>query len=800
MKHRFLVTFLILGGLFQCAEDAPNDYPIKPVVIKDVRINEGFWASRLETSRFVTIPHAFTQCEITGLVDNFEIAAGTKTGKQSGVYSFDDTDVYKTIEGAAYTLMQHPNEKLSQYLDELIAKIAAAQADDGYLFTARNNNPDWLVRRAGTERWSYLAFSHELYNAGHLFEAAAAHYQATGKQSLLDVALKFADLIDSVFGPDGIQSPPGHQEIEIGLVKLYRVTGEKRYLDLAKFFLDERGYSKNGRELWGDYAQDHQPVFDQEEAVGHAVRLPYMGIALTDVAALTGDRNYLEASVRLWENVVNKKFYITGGLGSVGIGERFAGNYELPNLSAYQETCTSIANVLWNHRLFLHTGDAKYLDVLERSLYNTMLAGVALEGNRFFYPNVLASRGYHERSGWFICNCCITNLSRIMPFLPEMVFATAENSIFVNLFTASGAMVSLAETNIYIRQETSYPENGKIRLTIDPETPENFELRIRIPGWAQEEVLPGTLYQFLTPLSTPVRIAVNGEEQPLNIENGFARIQRNWEKGDVVEVELPMPVRQIVGNENLVENRGKVALQRGPLVYCLEGPDNPDGRVLNLALTDEQEFTLEYQRAFLGGVTVLKGEATAFDIGNDRTLHLMEKQPFTAIPYYAWAHRGMHEMTVWVVKDPAIAKPLFGHRIAENSQSSSSGGEGLSAINDAATPGNSRDRSNGAFIWNTGGDTVWVQYDFEEPQEVSEAAVYWLIDELNGGIQPPSSWRVLAKIDGKWAQVYTPLNNWDTEKNQFNRVIFETLKTGSLRLEAVLPDEGTSGILEWEVN
>lgn len=505
----FILGMVVLGALSSCTQQSEKDYPIRAVPISQVQMHDGFWSERIDTGREVTLPYTFRKCEETGRIDNFAIAGGLKSGRQGGVYPFDDTDVYKAIEGASYSLILHPDPQLDQYLDSLIVQIAAAQEESGYLYTARKNEPEWLVRRSGATRWSNLAWSHELYNAGHLFEAAVAHSQATGKRSLLNVALKNADLIDSVFGPEKIQSPPGHQEIEIGLVKLYRVTGEEKYLRLAKFFLDQRGYSHNGRELWGEYAQDHKPVLEQDEAVGHAVRAPYMYAGMLDVSALTGDTRYAEASIKLWENVVGKKLYITGGLGAVGMGERFAGNYDLPNKSAYQETCASIANVLWNHRLFLYTGNAKYIDVLERTLYNALLSGVALTGDLFFYPNVLSSKGYHERFPWFDCACCITNMSRFIPSLPKYIYAQENGKLYVNLFAGSEAAIPLGENNIRISQETRYPWEGAVKITVDPEQPGDFELRIRIPGWAQNQAVPGDLYRFQNTNDEMPTIALN---------------------------------------------------------------------------------------------------------------------------------------------------------------------------------------------------------------------------------------------------------------------------------------------------
>ena len=800
MKTTKTVLFVLLlaGWVGGCGDDAGNRERIRALPLDQVEVAGGFWGDRLETSRAVTVPYAFERCAEAGLIDNFAIAGGLKAGKQSGVYPFDDTDVYKTIEGAAYLLNTGSAPQLDHYLDSLITLIAAAQEPDGYLYTARRNRPEWLARRSGETRWSKLSASHELYNAGHLYEAAVAHYQATGKRTLLEVALKNADLICETFGPHGIHSPPGHQEIEIGLAKLFRVTGERKYLDAALFFLDQRGYPGDGRASWGEYAQDHLPVLQQNEAVGHAVRLAYMGSALEEVGVLSGDRRYADASERLWENVVGKKFYITGGLGSVGIGERFAGNYDLPNKSAYQETCTAIANVFWNQRLFLATGDARYLDVLERSLFNTLLAGVSLEGNRFFYPNVLASSGHHERSAWFSCNCCITNMSRFMPSLGQYLYAIDEGQqIYVSQYAGSRARIMLGENEVKLVQQTKYPWDGDVKLTVNPAQPAEFEIYLRIPGWAHNQPLPSDLYHFLYPAKDAVTLTVNDQPVPVELNKGFALIRRRWNPGDRVQLTLPMPVRRVAAHEQVAADRGRVALQRGPLVYCLEWPDVADGRVSDLYLPDDAPLAADVRPELLGGVTVISGSGQQVRMEGETPVAAGEKA-FVAIPYYAWAHRGKGEMTVWIADNPAAALPADAPPIARQSRSSSSGGENLSALNDGAVPGGA-DAEAPYFSWPAGGDTVWVQYDFPEMQEVSEVRVRWLADQAPQGYRVPRSWRILADIDGRWEQVYNPSRTWGTDLEQINSVIFETVRTPSLRLEARLRSGFGAAIREWEV-
>lgn len=622
-----------------------SDYPISPVPFTAVRFDDAFWRPRLETNRAVTLPFNFHKCEETGRIDNFAKAAGWMEGPHEGIF-FNDSDVFKVVEGAAYSLALSPDPALDSYLDDLIAKFAGAQEPDGYLYTARTIDPSAMrADREGLTRWSHLRVNHELYNVGHLYEAAVAHFQATGKRNLLDVALKNADLINAVFGPDKRRDVPGHQEIEIGLAKLYRVTGDERYLRLAKFFLDERGHA-NGRELYTNfgnpgYMQDHLPVTEQREAVGHAVRAVYMYTGMADVAALTGDSRYIEAIDRLWENVVGRKLYLTGGIGARHTGEAFGDDYELPNAAAYAETCAAIANIFWNQRMFLLHGESRFMDVLELSLYNGFLSGVSLSGTEFFYTNPLASdgkspvnRGAIGRQPWFDCSCCPTNDVRLLASLPGYVYAagSANRLLYVNLFVAGQATVDLGGQSVGLRQETAYPWDGRVRLRVEPSGQSDFALAVRIPGWATNQPVPGDLYRYLAAESSRPTLTVNGEAVAPPVEKGYAILRRAWKPGDVVEMQLPLPVRRVLCHEAVEENRGRVALMRGPLVYCVEGVDN-GGSVGSLALADDTLLSAEHNPELLNGVTIIRAEG---------------ERPFTAIPYYAWGHRGAGEMAVWI--------------------------------------------------------------------------------------------------------------------------------------------------------
>jgi DUF1680 family protein len=633
-----------------------RDYPVKPVPFTAVHVSDAFWAPRIETNRKVTIPFAFQKDEETGRVDNFIRAAEALRGetfsnhKPPG-YPFDDTDVYKVIEGASYTLSVHPDPQLEAYVDGLIAKIAAAQEKDGYLYTTRTIDPLSPHKWAGTKRWELEEVnSHELYNLGHLYEAAVAHYQATGKRTLLDVALRTADLLDRTFGPGKEVIWPGHQITEMGLSKLYRVTGDDRYINLAKFMLDMRG--PNGREGSGRiYNQSHVKVVEQTEAVGHAVRATYMYSGMADVAAHTGDASYVNAIDKIWDNVATKKLYITGGIGARRRGEAFGDNYELPNLTAYNETCASIGADYWNHRLFLLHADGKFIDVMERTLYNGLISGVSLDGKSFFYPNPLESDGKYERSPWFGVACCPGNITRFLASVPGYVYAQRDDALWVNLYMASNAEIKLDNgRTVKIAQETRYPWDGAVKMTVNPDQKAALTMHVRIPGWARNTPIPGDLYSYADKSADKVSLKVNGKAVPIQVEKGYATLHRTWKAGDSIELNLPMPVRRVVANDQVAADRGRVAIERGPIVYAAEGADNANGRVRNLLLPDKEHLTAEFKPELLNGVMVVKGKA--IELGpNGQNGVPKTVQEFTAIPYYAWANRGRGEMTVWLPRE-----------------------------------------------------------------------------------------------------------------------------------------------------
>lgn len=636
-----LLAGLLLGGV---AGAQQTGYPITPVPFTATHVTGGFWKQRLDACRDVTVPLAFSKCEETGRYDNFVKAQHPCDTFKVGGFSFDDTDVYKTIEGASYLLQTYPDKRMESYIDSVLTIVAGAQEPDGYLYTARTMNPKHPHSWAGSKRWEKVEeLSHEFYNLGHMIEGAVAHYQATGKRNFLDIAIKYADCVCRAIGPDEGQlvRVPGHQIAEMALVKLYLVTGDRKYLDEAKFFLDKRGYTSR-RDA---YSQAHKPVVQQDEAVGHAVRATYMYAGMADVAALTGDTAYVRAIDRIWDNIVGKKLYLTGGIGATANGEAFGANYELPNATAYCETCAAIGNVYVNHRLFLFHGDAKYYDVLERSLYNGVLSGISLDGGSFFYPNPLESAGGYERKAWFGCACCPSNLCRFLPSVPGYIYATHGDSLYVNLFMEGVSDIQVGKRKLKIEQTTAYPFEGNVSLKLLKGSG-NFAMRIRIPGWVRGQVVPGDLYRFADRKQTPYSVKVNGESVDGDIEKGYLTINRRWRKGDVVEISLDMSPRLVAANEKVAEDRGKLAVERGPLVYCAEWPDNKEVDLFSVLLPAKTQLTVVDEKAPGGARMITAGaQKVSYDTdGHLQTDDFMLK----LIPYYAWANRGQGKMMVWL--------------------------------------------------------------------------------------------------------------------------------------------------------
>ncbi|RFM28572.1 glycoside hydrolase family 127 protein [Deminuibacter soli] len=790
---------MLAGLALFCAVGATaqqRDYPIQPVAFTAVHFTDHFWGPKVNINADVTIPYLLEMCRENGRIDNFLRAAKKLNDGKMTVYPFDDTDLFKAIEGASYSLQVKKDPALEKYLDSLIAIIGAAQEPDGYLYTFRTMNAPKPHEWIGKERWKNdPMLSHELYNAGHLFDAAVAHYQATGKTALLNIALKYADLLVATFGPGKEQEYPGHQIVETGLVKLYRVTGEKKYLDLAKFFLDVRGPNGDA------YHQSNKKVVDQHVAEGHAVRAAYMYSGMADIAALTGDQRYLMAIDDIWKDVAEKKLYITGGIGATGNGEAFGGDYDLPNMSAYAETCASIANVYWNNRMFLLHGDAKYIDVLERTLYNGVLAGVSLSGNRFFYPNPLASMGQHERSAWFDCACCISSMSRFLPSVAGYVYAQDNNNLYINLFASNKATLHLSNGSVSLHQQTEYPWQGRVAVTLDTVANAGFTLRIRIPGWVKEQPVPGNLYRFAAVKEQQVPVTINGHIVAYKEEKGYAVLQHNWKNGDVITIDFPMQVQKVIARDAVKADAGRFAFQYGPVVYCLESKDNADSTVQNITVDTASAVQVQYVSNLLNGVTTLTTNGTALTHIAGSEAAVAKPVTVTAIPYYAWCNRGAADMEVWIPyrASLAVAKPLPAIASKSRVTVSLKNKRVWHALNDQYVPASSADNS-GLYLhfWPAKDTTEWAQYDFDKPYTISQSKVYWYDDGPWGGCRLPASWKLYYKKDGTWVPVSntTPYN---TQKDQYNAVQFQPVTTTALRLEIQLPQNNSSGIHEWSV-
>lgn len=647
-----ILTFSLISGCAiaqsstddKAAQQKPIGYPIQAVPISHVKVTDNFWLPIIKRVQEKTIEYAIQKCNEEGRFENFLIAGGVKKGTVKGQMPFDDSDVYKIIEGASNSLISAPDPKLEVMLDSLISIVKIGQERDGYLTTWRTINPakppaDWVKVEKGV-RWEYMNMSHEEYNAGHMYEAAAVHYCATGKRNFLDIALKNADLFVKTFGEDQgqILAVPGHQIIETGLIKLYQITGKEDYLKLAKFFLDHRADPRE-KENYGEYAQDHKPVTQQDEAVGHAVRAVYLYAGMTDIAAIYKDKEYREAIDKIWNNMVEKKTYVTGGIGAKHDGEAFGANYELPNLTAYNETCAAIGSVYWNNRLFNLTGDVKYTDILERTMYNGLISGISLKGTEFFYPNALESdgkylfnRGACTRSGWFDCSCCPTNLIRFIPAIPGLIYAQEGKTLYVNLYMSNTAKVDLDGQKLAISQETAYPWNGDVTVSVNPEEEANFTLKLRVPGWARNEVMPGGLYSYQDAAPAEPVLKINGKKQDVKVTDGYFVVTRNWKKGDKVALSFPMEVREVVASDKITDNLHKISLERGPLVYTVEQADNAN--VDAVSIDPGTKFTVKKQPKLLKGIYTIEGKTAG--------------KTFIAIPYYSWSNRGVGEMKVWL--------------------------------------------------------------------------------------------------------------------------------------------------------
>ena len=789
-----------------CAETVAQ---IEEVPFTAVHIDDRFWAPRLEVNRTVSIPSAFRECEKNGRFDNFSIAAGLIQGEHRGDFSFDDTDPYKVIEGASYSLAVHYDKQLDEYLDSIIAIIAKAQEPDGYLTTCVTNKCYRLSGWWGRSRWEKIN-SHELYNSGHLIESAVAHYRATGKKTFLNVAIKNADLVCKTFGPNEgqIHRPGGHPIIEMALCKLYKVTGNRKYLEGAKYFVEETGRCTDGHRP-SMYSQDHMPILQQQEIVGHAVRAGYLYSGVADVAALTGDTAYQKALQRIWENMSSKKLFITGGIGSRAQGEGFGPNYELNSHTAYCETCAAIANVYWNYRMFLATGESKYMDVVECALYNNVLSGVSLSGDKFFYDNPLESSGEHERQRWFGCACCPGNITRFIASVPGYIYAykpnKANRTIFVNLYVQGKATVGGLE----LEQTTDYPWDGKVRIRVGKGNG-RYAIKLRVPSWLKSSPTNNSLYTYLD-RPQPYSVSVNGKSYyPENTD--YITFDRKWKAGDVIDIDFPMNVRRIVANDNAEDLRGKVCLERGPIVYCVEGGNQIGGTVFDKYLPNDErhEFNTHYEPLLLGGITVIDTKGRMVKANGDVT-----EVDMRAIPYAVWNNSGPQQMEVWIAGSPATAVPTPEPTIASCAQTFSNRGaiqndapetapaDGWAGgVNDQWEPKRSSDTSKPYhYWWLKRGTKESISYKFDKEYDVSNVQVYWLdFDHYDGNFRTPESWTLYYKdADGQWKEVedHSP---YTVDRDRYNSVDFRSVTTRELKIVAQLREGESGGVIEWKVN
>ncbi len=644
-----LVILLVASFCFNILFAQPIFQKIEPVSFSQVNVTDNFWKPKIDKVATKTLAACIYQTEVaTGRIRNFEKVARKKGEKHEGIF-YDDSDVFKALEAMGYSLKTHPSVDMEKKCDEWIDKIAAAQQPDGYLNT-------FYTLTNLQDRYSDMSM-HEDYNAGHMIEAGVAYFNATGKRKLLDVCIRWADHFDSIFGPSKRHWVTGHQELELALVKLFKVTGNKKYLQLADWLLGERGHRNAKGYTWTDwkdtaYAQDAVPVKDQKEITGHAVRAMYLYTGAADVATQTGDTGYLKAMRRVWEDVVYRNMYITGGIGSAGSNEGFSKDFDLPNEQAYCETCASVGMVFWNQRMNSLTMNSSYIDILERSLYNGTLDGLSLSGDRFFYGNPLASKGQHQRKEWFGTACCPSNIARLVASLGSYIYATTDRSIYVNLFVGSSTNLSLANGSVNIKTATNYPWDGKINLHIDPVKKSFFGLYLRIPGWVQGKTYTNGLYEYANFKADNYLLKVNGKEVVTKVESGYLVIEREWKIGDQVTYDLPMQVNRLISSSDLKFDNNRVAIQRGPIVYCVEGADN-DNKAWNFILPSTVDFEISDQTILDEPIKALSAIVPVLSVSADGSSLQTQKKKITAIPYYTWANRGKNEMQVWL---PTIIK------------------------------------------------------------------------------------------------------------------------------------------------
>ncbi len=802
---------LLLSGLMllsSCTPQSSSNYQITPVAISQISLTDSFWAPRIKRNTETTIPAVLDKLNETGRIKNFQNAGKvlkgiTRSEEFCTAFPFDDSDVYKLIDAGAYALLNMKQDSragaLISSLDSLILIIGEAQEKDGYLYTARTMNPAVMPEMSGKERFvNEQENSHELYNLGHLYEAACTWFEATGKKNLLTIATRSADFLYSTFIQGKLVRYPGHEEIETGLAHLYRTTGNPHYLELAHYFLDVRG--PGGL----DYNQAHIKPVMQTEAVGHAVRGMYLYSGMTEMAVLKPDTAYLEAVVNIWNDIIRSKTYLTGGVGSKSSNEGFGEPYDLPNHTAYCETCSSIGFILWNERMFRATGESKYIDLMEKTLYNAFLSGISLSGDHFFYPNPLESWGKKVRPDWYACACCPPNVARLIPMVPRFLYAQSGNRIFVNLYAAGTAGLKVSDIPCTLIQETGYPWDGKVVLNVNPDKALNSAIHLRIPGWAVNKAFESDLYAFTNFSDEKYSIKINGEIINAPIENGYAVIDRQWQKGDKIELNLPMPVRLVKANPAILAYQGKLAVQRGPIIYCAEAADH-SGSVLTMTIDSTTLLTGSYRPDLLDGIYVISGQVAQHSVADRATAgRATAGRPYgelTMIPYYAWANRAPGEMAVWFAQAPEYITRFPeppGLEAKATGSASYAYDNSIPYLNDGIDPVNSADRGNNAFrLYPHKGTDEWIAYEFDQPVKLSAVKVYWLEDE---SYILPVSWKLsYLKTDGTWAGVDS-FSPYLIEKDQYNEVTFVAVTTKGLRIDMKLSDAGPGGIIEWKVN
>ncbi len=780
-----LAAAAVAAGAATAAEGTLRRLQALPLTA--VTIRDGFWLPRQETNRTVTIPINLENLEKAGNLGNLRLAAQKASAGYRGPV-WMDSDVYKALEAMSCSLAVHPDPGLEARLDEIVAILAKAQQPDGYLNS-------YFTVAAPDKRWTNLRDWHELYCAGHLFEAAVAHFRATGKRNFLDVAVRLADHIDSVFGPPPKRlGYPGHPEIELALIKLWQVTGEQRYFDLARFFVENRGRkffaAEHGTPLDrydGSNLQDDVPITEHRAIKGHAVRAAYLMSGVTDVAAQTGDAALLRMLRRVWRNTVERNLYLTGGIGPSAHNEGFTVDYDLPNLTAYQETCATIALAQWSHRMALLYGDAAYADVLERALYNGTLAGVSLDGRRFFYVNPLESAGGHHRSPWFGCACCPPNVARTLAALGGYLYAVGDGALWVNLYVQGSARAELGGTPTTLTVTTEYPWEGRVSLRLDPARPAAFGLRLRVPGWCRG----ATLALNGMPVREPV------------LQQGYLVLDRNWSAGDTVEVDFPMPVERVAANPRVKADRGLYAIQRGPLVYCLESVDQPEP-IAGLYLPLETELRAERATGPLGDIVTVRGLARTLEPADwRRTLYRAVGAPrpvaLTAIPYYAWDNRDPGPMRVWVPAAPVPTPPGGLEQQAAVTVSFANTNAQPEGIHDGVEPQRSGEQPAAlCHWWPHKGSGEWVQYTWPQPQSIEGSRVYWFDDTGRGACRLPAAWHI-EYLDGETWRPVEPLGDYPIALDRWCEVRFAPVRTTALRLCVRLQPEWAAGAHEWTV-